>query len=261
MEMSMKDRNRVAWRGITGDGGAGAGLVLALGIVLVASCLGESDDGDEPRGAGETRTKHEAVLFETPAPAGFEIGAAVRGNLANPMAAAESATVATQPYGTIPAASAVTSDGEFTYDVALKLPPGRAGLQPSVGLRYGSRSGNGALGIGWTVSGLSVIERCKHTVSRDGAAGGLDFHPDFNVRLNQYCLDRVKLVPTGERSGSVVIFTTEAAAGIRLLYGGSVKPGNAAEIFAVADVDGALVGGASLEAESFGAIVAAAGAA
>lgn len=47
------------------------------------------------------------------------------------------------------------------------------------------------------------------------------------------------------------------AAGIRLLYGGSVKPSNAAEIFAVPNVDGALVGGASLKAADFGAIIAA----
>lgn len=47
------------------------------------------------------------------------------------------------------------------------------------------------------------------------------------------------------------------AAGVRLLYGGSVKPSNAAEIFAIPDVDGALVGGASLKAADFGAIVAA----
>ena len=45
-----------------------------------------------------------------------------------------------------------------------------------------------------------------------------------------------------------------AANGIRLLYGGSVKPGNAAEILALEDVDGALVGGASLVAEDFLAI-------
>ncbi len=48
-----------------------------------------------------------------------------------------------------------------------------------------------------------------------------------------------------------------AATGIRLLYGGSVKPSNAAEIFAVPEVNGALVGGASLKAADFGAIVAA----
>ncbi|WP_349037198.1 triose-phosphate isomerase [Pseudotabrizicola sp. 4114] len=47
------------------------------------------------------------------------------------------------------------------------------------------------------------------------------------------------------------------AEGVRLLYGGSVKPSNAAEIFAVPHVDGALVGGASLKAADFGAIVAA----
>ncbi len=43
---------------------------------------------------------------------------------------------------------------------------------------------------------------------------------------------------------------------VRILYGGSVKPSNAAEIFAVPHVDGALVGGASLKAADFAAIVA-----
>ncbi len=47
------------------------------------------------------------------------------------------------------------------------------------------------------------------------------------------------------------------AAGFRLLYGGSVKPSNAAEIFALPNVDGALVGGASLKAADFSAIIAA----
>jgi triosephosphate isomerase len=47
-----------------------------------------------------------------------------------------------------------------------------------------------------------------------------------------------------------------AAAGVRILYGGSVKPANAAELMAVANVDGALVGGASLKAEEFLAIAA-----
>lgn len=50
----------------------------------------------------------------------------------------------------------------------------------------------------------------------------------------------------------------EAGQGVRILYGGSVKASNAAEIFAVDDVDGALVGGASLKASDFLPIVAAA---
>jgi triosephosphate isomerase len=50
----------------------------------------------------------------------------------------------------------------------------------------------------------------------------------------------------------------EAGQGVRILYGGSVKASNAAEIFAVPDVDGALVGGASLKAADFLPIVEAA---
>jgi triosephosphate isomerase len=49
-----------------------------------------------------------------------------------------------------------------------------------------------------------------------------------------------------------------AAERVRILYGGSVKPENAAELLTLPDVDGALVGGASLEAETFAKIVAAA---
>jgi len=48
-------------------------------------------------------------------------------------------------------------------------------------------------------------------------------------------------------------------AAVRILYGGSVKPANAAELLGLPDVDGALVGGASLDPEDFAAIVEAAG--
>ena len=68
------------------------------------------------------------------------------------------------------------------------------------------------------------------------------------------------LVPNMQQIGEVHDFMRDKLAarfgpptanGIRLLYGGSVKPGNAAEIFAVSNVDGALVGGASLKATDF----------
>ncbi|MET0305564.1 MAG: triose-phosphate isomerase, partial [Solirubrobacterales bacterium] len=54
-------------------------------------------------------------------------------------------------------------------------------------------------------------------------------------------------------------FGPEVVLGIRLLYGGSVKPANAAELLSQPDIDGALVGGASLDPEEFAAIVEAAG--
>ncbi|MBA1232025.1 triose-phosphate isomerase [Pseudomonas viridiflava] len=51
----------------------------------------------------------------------------------------------------------------------------------------------------------------------------------------------------------------EVAQGVRLLYGGSVKSTNAVELFSMPDIDGGLIGGASLNADEFGAICRAAG--
>ena len=50
-------------------------------------------------------------------------------------------------------------------------------------------------------------------------------------------------------------FGTNLAESVRILYGGSVKPANVSELMAMPDIDGALVGGASLDAESFSQIV------
>jgi triosephosphate isomerase len=50
-------------------------------------------------------------------------------------------------------------------------------------------------------------------------------------------------------------FSAEHASAVRILYGGSVKPDNIAGLMAQPDVDGALVGGASLDPKSFAAIV------
>lgn len=62
--------------------------------------------------------------------------------------------------------------------------------------------------------------------------------------------------PTPDQIAEVhAALRARSPAGTRLLYGGSVNPGNAAAIFALANVDGALVGGASLKAADFGRIV------
>jgi triosephosphate isomerase (TIM) len=71
------------------------------------------------------------------------------------------------------------------------------------------------------------------------------------------------LVATPEQAQDAIAFVRALVQGfdkdagnqVRILYGGSLKPDNAAELLALPDVDGALVGGASLEAESFASIV------
>jgi triosephosphate isomerase len=74
-------------------------------------------------------------------------------------------------------------------------------------------------------------------------------------------------VATPEQAQEAIAFIRALVAGrdqpaseaMRVLYGGSVKPENAPELLALEDIDGALVGGASLQAESFAQIVATAG--
>jgi triosephosphate isomerase len=57
------------------------------------------------------------------------------------------------------------------------------------------------------------------------------------------------------RQQAAANFTPERAAGLRILYGGSVKPDNIKGLMAQVEIDGALVGGASLNAEAFASIV------
>ena len=57
------------------------------------------------------------------------------------------------------------------------------------------------------------------------------------------------------RKQAAELFGSEAASGLRILYGGSVKPDNVKGLMAQVEIDGALVGGASLEPASFAAIV------
>jgi len=59
--------------------------------------------------------------------------------------------------------------------------------------------------------------------------------------------------------GKVAALDATIASSVRILYGGSVKASNARELFAMADIDGGLVGGASLKAEEFAQVCAAAG--
>lgn len=66
--------------------------------------------------------------------------------------------------------------------------------------------------------------------------------------------DDVRAVHAALRAGLVARFGA-AGAGMRLLYGGSVKPSNAAELMAIPHVNGALVGGASLKASDFNGII------
>jgi triosephosphate isomerase len=56
------------------------------------------------------------------------------------------------------------------------------------------------------------------------------------------------------RSLVASLYDSQFASGVRILYGGSMKPGNAAEFIASPEIDGGLIGGASLSTDDFVAI-------
>ena len=95
----------------------------------------------------------------------------------------------------------------------------------------------------------------------DGATGAntvVAYEPVWAIGTGKVpTLDQIAEVHNFLRAELVARFGAVTGNAIRLLYGGSVKPGNAAEIFAVSNVDGALVGGASLKVADFSPIIAA----
>lgn len=91
--------------------------------------------------------------------------------------------------GSLPGALAVANDGSASYSMALAVPPGTAGMQPNLALNYSGNGGNGMLGLGWSLGGLSSIHRCGKTIAQDGVNGRIGF--DLDDRL---CLDGQRLV-------------------------------------------------------------------
>ena len=86
-------------------------------------------------------------------------------------------------------------NGNATYTIPIEVAPGRGGLQPSISLNYNSAAGNGLLGIGWSISGLSSISRCGKTIAQDGVKGGVNY--DENDR---FCWNGQRLVPIADDS-------------------------------------------------------------
>ena len=90
---------------------------------------------------------------------------------------------------TLPGKFSVGSSGSAAYDISIALPPGTAGLTPSLSIEYNSQGSNGLLGVGWSLGGLPSIGRCPQTVAQDGALGSVTFSTS-----DRFCMDGQRLV-------------------------------------------------------------------
>jgi len=97
------------------------------------------------------------------------------------------------------------SGGNAGYTLPIENPPGMGGMEPAISLNYNSQSGNGLVGVGWNIGGLSQVSRCPTTILQDASVDPVDF--DAN---DKFCLDGVRLVPVSGNSGdNGTIYKTE----------------------------------------------------
>jgi len=114
-------------------------------------------------------------------------------------------------------------NGTATYRIPIVVPPGTAGLQPSLGLVYNSQGPTGLLGAGWGLDGLPAITRCGATFAQDGFSGGVKF--DANDR---FCLAGHRLmVINGAYGAHGAEYRTEVDSFVRVVSYGAAGTGPA----------------------------------
>jgi len=140
---------------------------------------------------------------------------------------------ATTAAGRTKGAFNLSPTGSATYTIPIWAPRGPNGLQPSIALNYDSRGGNGYVGVGWAVSGLSSIYRCNLTFAQDAAPA-----PVALVTTDGYCMDgqRLRLTSTGNYGEAGSTYQTEIANFVNVTAYGTA--GNGPAYFTAQDRNG-----------------------
>ena len=136
--------------------------------------------------------------------------------------------------GTTPGSFAVSPSGGATYNVPLMTPPGTMGVVPNLSVSYNSQSGDGLLGIGWTLSGLSAITRVQQSKYYDGTTSPVTL-TTTGWGADRFALDGQRLIVTGTDMGNTV-YGTEAETFTKITSFNSA--GSGPEYFEVRTKDG-----------------------
>lgn len=118
---------------------------------------------------------------------------------------------------------AKVADGQLNYHLPIEVPGGPHGLAPTLSVDYSPNNGNGLLGVGFQLAGLSAISRCPKTEKYDGETGAVAF--DANDR---YCLGGQRLIAIkGTDGGSGTEYRTAQESYARVTSHGRVGNGPA----------------------------------
>lgn len=138
-----------------------------------------------------------------------------------------------QIVGALPGDISVDNKGDANYTIPLATPPGRGGMEPRVALVYNSSSGNGPLGVGFSIStGFpQSITRGRSILARDGVVRGLNFDLD-----DKYYLDGKRLLCVSGTNGMPgSTYRTEVDSFVTITTTGS---GSVIDSFVMTDRDG-----------------------
>lgn len=96
---------------------------------------------------------------------------------------------AAPPMMVTPGQFGVSSTGAATYNIPIAPPPGTSGVVPSLSLAYSSQNGDGFVGLGWSLTGLSSITRCPRTLAQDSVHGSVNYDSG-----DRFCMDGQRLM-------------------------------------------------------------------
>jgi len=130
-------------------------------------------------------------------------------------------TTNVSPYDIKQGSFAVDANGQATYNLPIKMPPGINGFQPDLGVSYGHQGLNGLMGVGWNLTGLSAISLTKAIVATDGYNGAINY--DANDR---YALDGQRLLNIqGDYFAPDTVYFTEVHDWKQIVAGGDPSEG------------------------------------
>ena len=139
--------------------------------------------------------------------------------------------------GSLPGAVTVTPKGSASYSVQLAVPPGTAGIAPTVTLDYDSQAGMDMLGLGWKVGGQSQITRCGKTVAVDGPGQTRAVTLDAE---DAFCLDGQRLIKVSGTHGATAEYRTEID-GIARISSTGTDPAKGPDSWTVESKDGRIL--------------------
>ncbi|MEX2964097.1 FG-GAP-like repeat-containing protein, partial [Microbulbifer sp. TYP-18] len=91
----------------------------------------------------------------------------------------------------------VTEGGSAAYSIPILTGPASGSVAPRISLSYLGEGGNGPSGVGWNISGLSIITRCRMTREEDGLDSAVGLGPN-----DRFCLDGQRLIATSGDYGA-----------------------------------------------------------